>query len=115
MNTPTTMHWAAVKQILCYLKGTIGHGLSINAMPSITISAYSNSDWAGCSDDRRSTTGYLVFFGSNLISWSSKKQSTVARSSTEAEYCGLATVTAEIIWLKGLLLELGLKIPISVV
>jgi hypothetical protein len=64
-------------------------GLSIQPASQLTINAYADSDWAGCPDDRRSTTGYLVFLGNNLISWTSKKQTTVARSSTEAEYRGL--------------------------
>jgi Reverse transcriptase (RNA-dependent DNA polymerase) len=63
MNTPTTVHWVAVKSILRYLKGTIDFGLSISAKSSLTITSYSNSDWVGCLDDRRSTTGYLVFLG----------------------------------------------------
>jgi hypothetical protein len=73
MQTPTTSHWAAVKRILHYLKGSLDHGLSIQPSPSLTVHAYVDSDWAGCLDDRRSTTGYLIFLGTNLISWCSKK------------------------------------------
>jgi hypothetical protein len=89
MHSPRSLHWAAVKHILRYLKGTIDHGLSIQPSSSVTINAYADSDWAGCLDDRKSTTGYLIFLGSNLISWISKKQSTVAHTSTKAEYRGL--------------------------
>jgi hypothetical protein len=102
MHSPTVCHRAAVERILRYLKGTIQHGVQISQSPSFNITAFSDSDWAGCPDDRRSTTSYLVFLGVNIISWSSKKQTTVTRSSTEAEYRGLAAVTAEVIWLKSL-------------
>ena len=71
------------------------------------ISAFSDADWAGCSDDRRSTGGFAVFLGAILVSWQAKKQATVSRSSTEAEYKSLANATAEVIWVQSLLDELG--------
>ncbi|PNX67645.1 hypothetical protein L195_g055737, partial [Trifolium pratense] len=66
--------------------------------------------WAGCPTTRRSTTGYCIFLGSNCISWASKKQPTVSRSSTEAEYRSLATTAAELTWLQHLLHDLGIKL-----
>ena len=71
--------------------------------------AFSDADWAGSSDDRRSTRGYAVFFGPNLITWSARKQPTVSRSSTEAEYKAVANATAELIWVQSLLRELGVS------
>jgi len=106
MHNPTMSHWSAVKRILRYLKGSLQSGIHIRASSDLTLHAYSDSDWAGCPDDRKSTTGYLVFLGPNLISWSSKKQPTVSRSSTEAEYRSLAMASAELVWLQRLLHEL---------
>ncbi|XP_019173896.1 PREDICTED: uncharacterized protein LOC109169468 [Ipomoea nil] len=108
MHSPTSDHWGLLKRVLRYIKGTISYGLRLSASTSSTTHGFSDSDWAGCPIDRKSTSGYAVFLGNNLISWLSRKQRTVARSSTEVEYKALADVSAEVTWVVSLLRELGL-------
>uniref|UniRef100_A0A2N9GL63 Reverse transcriptase Ty1/copia-type domain-containing protein n=1 Tax=Fagus sylvatica TaxID=28930 RepID=A0A2N9GL63_FAGSY len=101
MHKPTLLHWQSVKRLLRYLKHTIFKYLN---PPDL------QADWAGNKDDRRSTGSFCVFLGKNLISWSCRKQATVARSSTEAEYKALANAAAELKWFRSLLQELGLSL-----
>lgn len=100
-----------MKRILYFVKGTVSTGLTLRRSPSTLISIYTDADWAGCIDDRRSTGGFAVFFGPTLISWSARKQPTVSRSSTEAEYKALANGTAEATWLQSFLRELRVSQP----
>ncbi|XP_068476786.1 uncharacterized mitochondrial protein AtMg00810-like [Phaseolus vulgaris] len=109
MHSPQEHHWKAVKRILRYLNGTLDHGLLIKHNTNNTIQGFCDSDWASDIDDKKSTTGYCVYFGSNLVSWSSHKQRAVSRSSTEAEYRGIAAVLADIIWIQSLLTELHIS------
>ncbi|CAN6727335.1 unnamed protein product [Malus baccata var. baccata] len=109
MHSPLDSYYVAVKRILRYLRGTIGWGIFFQP-GSLCLRAYTDADWAGDPNDRRSTTGFVVFLDSNPISWSSKKQHTVSRSSTEAEYRAMATTTAEVVWLQQLLQDLHLDI-----
>jgi histone deacetylase 1/2 len=111
LHAPTTVHWSAVKRILRYVKHTMKLGLKIGKMSSLLVSGFSDADWVGCIDDRRSTEGFAIFLGSNLVSWNARKQATVSRSSTEAEYKALANATAEIMWIQILLLEIGVQEP----
>jgi histone deacetylase 1/2 len=110
LSAPRCTHWAAVKRILRYVHGTLTYGLHLRrpTSPPDILSAFSDADWAGNSDDRRSTGGYAIFYGGNLISWSARKQATVSRSSTESEYKAIANATAELIWVQALLAELGI-------
>ncbi|XP_016207229.1 uncharacterized protein LOC107647687 [Arachis ipaensis] len=102
-------HWKAVKQILGYLAGTLQHGLRFQKSDESRIYALTDSDWGSDVDDRKSTSGFCVFYGPNLVSWSSRKQHVISRSSTEAEYIGIAAGLAEVIWLQNLLNEM--RIP----
>lgn len=109
MQQPKLRHFQMVKRILRYLKVTINVGHHILAKSDLSLSGYSNSDWAGCKQTRRSTTGFCTKLGVSSVSWSAKKQTTVARSNTEAEYPVMATTTAEILWLTYLLKDLGIR------
>ncbi|XP_061336883.1 uncharacterized mitochondrial protein AtMg00810-like [Gastrolobium bilobum] len=111
MQNPLDTHWKAVKRILRYLSGTVSHGSIINPSSNFNLAAYCDSDWGLDLDDRRSTSGFCIFFGSNLVTWSSKKQHVVSRSSTEAEYRCLAATVAELTWIQPLLSELRITIP----
>jgi hypothetical protein len=106
MHAPRTSHLALVKCVLRYVRGTMDFGLHLRASSSTSLTAYSDADWAGCPDSRRSTSGYCVYYGDSLISWSSKHQTTVSRSSAEAEYRAVAHAVAECCWLRQLLQEL---------
>ncbi|XP_022023924.1 uncharacterized mitochondrial protein AtMg00810-like [Helianthus annuus] len=106
LQAPTTSHFQLVKRILHYVKGTIAFGLTFSKPTSTTIVGYSNADWARCIETKRSTYGYSIYLGGNLVSWSAKKQPTVSRSSCESEYHAIANTTAKIIWLTHLLQEL---------
>nr|GEU30356.1 ribonuclease H-like domain-containing protein [Tanacetum cinerariifolium] len=90
MHDPREPHFSALKRILRYVQGTLDYGLQLFSSTTDSLIASSDSDWAGCPTTRRSTSGYYVFLGNNLLSWSSKRQPTLSRSSAEAEYRGVA-------------------------
>ena len=107
-QNPGKQHWNAVLRVLQYLKSTKDYTLTLGgAVSNVSISAYSDSDWAGDLDKRRSRTGYAVFMGDYPVIWCSKLQVSVALSSTEAEYMALSSTTQEVLWLRKLLKELG--------
>jgi hypothetical protein len=121
MHCPTTDHWSFVKRLLCYLVGTIDDGLQLYKDSTLSLHAFSNTslslqafsdvDWVGDKDTFCSTSAYVVYLGQNPISWCSKKQRTVARSSKEAEYHSVANTAAELNFICYLLTDLGISLP----
>ncbi|GJW92910.1 ribonuclease H-like domain-containing protein [Tanacetum coccineum] len=95
-----------MKRVLRYLRETNDLGLQLFQSTTSQLIAYSDADWAGCPATRRSTSRYCVFLGDNLLTWSSKRQDTLSRSSAEAEYRGVANAVAETSWIHNLLYEL---------
>ncbi|GJX11728.1 ribonuclease H-like domain-containing protein [Tanacetum coccineum] len=106
MHDPREPHFAALKRIMRYVQGTLELGLQLYASTTTSLVGYTDADWAGCPSTRRSTSGYYVFLGDNLLSWSAKRQHTISRSSAEAEYRGVANVVAKTAWIRNLLHEL---------
>ncbi|XP_074355848.1 secreted RxLR effector protein 161-like [Apium graveolens] len=109
MHDPLEKHQEAVYRILRYLKKTPGNGLLFKKNADRSVEAFTDADWAGSVEDRRSTTGYCTKVWGNLVTWRSKKQSVVARSSAEAELRALAQGICELIWIKRLLKELKMR------
>jgi hypothetical protein len=107
MHLPRESHMEAVYRILRYLKSSPGKGLLFAQHDHLKVEGYTDADWAGSVTDRRSTSGYCTLVGGNLVTWRSKKQSVVARSSAEAEFRAMAHGICELLWLKILLKELG--------
>ena len=107
MHQPRVQHHEALHHVLRYLAGSLGQGILLAATDQLTLKAYSDSDWASCPDTRRSVTGYVMLLGSSPISWKSKKQATVSKSFSEAEYRAMSAAASEITWLVRLLQELG--------
>ncbi|XP_022032382.1 uncharacterized mitochondrial protein AtMg00810-like [Helianthus annuus] len=106
LQSPTVSHFQSVKRILRYVKGTFAFGLHFSKESTPTLLGYSDVDWARCIETRRCSYGYSIYLGGNLVSWSAKKQPTVARSSCESEYRAMANTATKIIWLTHLLREL---------
>jgi hypothetical protein len=105
MHDPRESHLVVLKRLLRYVRGTVDFGLVLHRSPSSELVVYTDADWAGCLHTHRSTSGYVVFLGGNMISWSSKRQ-LVSRSSAETEYRAVANGVAEASWLRQLLAEL---------
>ena len=107
MQCPQEAHWEATLRVVRYLKGHPGQGLLLRRDSDLQLNAYCDSDWATCPLSRRSLTGYFIMLSASPISWKTKKQPIVARSSAEAEYRSMAVTSGELVWLKSLLQSLG--------
>jgi hypothetical protein len=106
LHKPIVTHYKAACRVIRYLKHNPGRGLIFHRNSEMQLLGYSDADWAGCLDTRKSTTSYCFFLGSSLISWKAKKQSTISKSSSEAEYRALSAATCELMWLQYLLKDL---------
>lgn len=114
MQNPRTPHLDAAKRILRYIKGSYAYGLIYKKCDNFMLKGFTDADWAGDETDRRSTSGYCFSMGATVISWCSKKQSTVALSSTEAEYMAATMAAQECVWLKYLMKDIFSQIDYAV-
>lgn len=106
MHDPSKSHLGAAKRILRYICGTVSYGLWYFPVTDFKCFGCTDSDWASCMDDRKSTTGYVFSLGSGAVSWSSKKQATTALSSTEDEYVAAASTACQAMWIRRILGDL---------
>ncbi|KAL0375768.1 UNVERIFIED_CONTAM: Retrovirus-related Pol polyprotein from transposon RE2 [Sesamum calycinum] len=111
VHKPCTTHIDAALHLVGHLKGCHERGLSFPISNSFHLTAYYDVDWVSCVDSRRSLTGYRIFLGGALISWKTKKQTTIARSTAEAEYRSLGTTVFELQWISYVLQDLRIQVP----
>ncbi|XP_074271656.1 secreted RxLR effector protein 161-like [Silene latifolia] len=109
MHDPKKDHWDAALRVVRFVKGTLSRGLVIARSSSLELKGYTDSDWGRCPLTCRFVIGYFVTFGGTPVSWKTKKQVTVSKSSAEAEYRAMAMLTSELVWLKALLALLGVN------
>ncbi|KAJ0843293.1 putative RNA-directed DNA polymerase [Helianthus annuus] len=114
MHKPSKSHLQIALRLLRYLKKSPGKGILFTKGTSFDLTAYADSDWGKCVETRRSVTGFCIFLGNSLVSWKSKKQNTVSRSSAEAEYRAMCSATCEIMWLANILKELNIQIELPI-
>ena len=114
MHSPKTSHMEAAMRLVRYVKSEPGLGILMASTGGSELKVFCDADWGACINSRRSITGYLVQYGDSPISWKSKKQVTVSRSSAEAEYRAMASTVSEVVWIVGLFDELGVKINLPV-
>lgn len=110
MHAPNKSHMRAVYRILRYLKSSPGKGLYFTKNGKLEVMGYTDADWAGDKSDGKSTSGYFTFVGGNLVTWRSKKQKFVSRSSAESEFRGMVHGACELLWIKRVLRDLSIGI-----
>ncbi|KAG1337790.1 Retrotransposon protein [Cocos nucifera] len=109
MHSPSNHHFGAAKRVLRYVAGTTSLGIMYSKVNDFKLLSFTDSSWADCADDRKSTTGYCFSFGSGLISWCSKKRPTIALSSIEAEHIACTVAACQAVWLRRILSDLKKK------
>lgn len=109
MQAPRVSHLQALHHTLRYVYHTAGQGIIVKGATKLTLQEFCDSDWVSCPDSRSSITGYVLLLGQSPISWKSKKQARVSKSSAEAEYRSMAAAASEVTWLVNLLTELGIS------
>ena len=114
MHSPSMLHLGACKRVLRYIKGTLNCGIWYGRK-EVKLEGYVDSDWAGCEDDSKSTTGFVFSFGSGAFCWSSTKQEVVAQSSAEAEYIAAAAALNQAAWIRKILDDLGIQLDKAIV
>ncbi|KAF5779215.1 putative RNA-directed DNA polymerase [Helianthus annuus] len=115
MHSPKEVHLNLALRLLRYLKQSPGKGLSFKKSVKLDLYGFADSDWAKCLSTQKSVTGFCIFLGECLVSWKSKKQSTVSRSTVEAEYRAMCSATCELMWLKNLLSELSVSCTLPMI
>jgi len=114
LQQPKKSHMDAALRVVRYLKKQPGQGLLLTSSSNELVTACCDADWASCPLTRRSVTGYMIKIGNSLVSWKAKKQTTVSKSSAEAEYRSLASTVSELVWLLGMLKEVGVEVQLPI-
>lgn len=114
MQSPCDIHFQAAIHLLKYIKGTLNYGLFYPSNSASTLTSYYDADWSICKITRKSLTGYCVFFGNSLVSWETKKQSTVSRSTTESKYESMGQAIYELHWIHYILQDLHVTVPLLI-
>ena len=113
LSKPGVAHWQAAKRVMRYLQGTKDYMLTYKRANHLEVTGYSDSDYGGCPDDHKSTSGYIFMLAGGAVSWKSAKQTLTATSTMEAEYIACYEATCQAIWLKNLIAEFGIVESIS--
>lgn len=109
MHCASEIHLQAAKRIIRYIKGTVNYGIKFSQVQNFNFHGFSDSDWGGCLDDMKSTSGYCFSFGSGVFSWCSKKQDVIAQSTAEAEYVAATLAVNQALWIRKLLADLSME------